>query len=68
MPVVRFAWNPQLLAVRREACPRARWNNQARAWTMTATEAEAFVVAGHHQPRTTTFRHLLLDHAAARRD
>ena len=49
MPVVRFAWNPQLVDVRREACPRARWNSQTRAWTMTATEAEAFVAAGHHR-------------------
>ncbi len=47
MPVVRFAWNPQLVAVRREACPRARWNSQTRSWTMTAAEVEAFVAAGH---------------------
>ena len=49
MPVVRFSWNPQLVDVRREACPRARWNSQTRAWMMTATEAEAFVTAGHHR-------------------
>ena len=49
MPVVRFSWNSQLVDVRREACPRARWNSQTRAWTMTATEAEAFVAAGHHR-------------------
>ena len=49
MPVVRFAWNPQLVDVRRAACPRARWNSQTRAWMMTATEAEAFVTAGHHR-------------------
>jgi hypothetical protein len=47
MPVARFAWNPQLVDVRREACPRARWNSQTRAWTMTAAEVEAFVAAGH---------------------
>ena len=47
MPLVRFAWNPQLVEVRREACPRARWSSQTRAWTMTAAEVEAFVAAGH---------------------
>jgi hypothetical protein len=47
MPVVRFAWSPQLVDVRREACPRARWDKTARAWTMTAAEAETFLAAGH---------------------
>ncbi len=49
MPLVRFSWNPLLVDVRRDACPRARWNSQTRAWTMTATEAEAFVAASHHR-------------------
>ena len=28
MPLVRFSWNPLLVDVRREACPRARSNSQ----------------------------------------
>jgi hypothetical protein len=47
MPVIRFAWNPQLVDVRREACPRARWDKATRAWTMTIVEAEAFLAASH---------------------
>jgi hypothetical protein len=47
MPVIRFSWNPQLIEVRREACPRARWDKTARAWTMTTVEAEAFLAASH---------------------
>jgi hypothetical protein len=47
MPVVRFQWNPQLVDVRREVCPRARWDKATRAWTMTAEEAAAFLAAGH---------------------
>jgi hypothetical protein len=47
MPTVRFAWNPTLVDVRREACPQARWNKATRAWTMTVTEAEQFLAASH---------------------
>ena len=47
MPVIRFSWNPQLVEVRREACPRARWDKTARVWTMTTVEAEAFLIASH---------------------
>ena len=47
MPTVRFTWNAQLVDVRREVCPRARWDKAARAWTMTLSEAEAFVIASH---------------------
>jgi len=47
MPTVRFTWNAQLVDVRREVCPRARWDKAARAWAMTPSEAEAFVIAGH---------------------
>jgi hypothetical protein len=47
MPVVRFQWDAQLVKVRREVCPRARWDKAARAWTMTADEAAAFLAAGH---------------------
>jgi hypothetical protein len=47
MPIVRFTWNPQLIDVRRQACPRARWDKAARAWTMTTAEAEAFIAASH---------------------
>jgi hypothetical protein len=47
MTVVRFAWDPHLVAVRREACPRARWDKTARAWAMTAADAERFIEAAH---------------------
>jgi hypothetical protein len=47
MPIVRFAWNPVLIEVRRECCPRARWDAARRAWTMTQDEAEAFIQASH---------------------
>jgi hypothetical protein len=49
MPVIRFAWDPQLVDVRRQACPRARWDKAARAWTMTAVEAETFLAASHER-------------------
>jgi hypothetical protein len=47
MPVVRFNWDAQLVSVRREVCPRARWDKIARAWTMTVDEAATFLAAGH---------------------
>ena len=47
MPVVRFPWDAQLVSIRREAVPRARWDKAARAWSMTAAEAEAFLQAAH---------------------
>jgi hypothetical protein len=47
MPTVRFAWCPQLVAVRRESCPHARWDAARRVWTMTDREAEAFLAASH---------------------
>ena len=47
MPVVRFQWDAQLMSVRREVCPRARWDKAARSWTMTADEAATFLAAGH---------------------
>ena len=47
MPFVRFAWSPQLVAVRREACPRARWLARERAWSMSADEAATFLAAAH---------------------
>jgi len=47
MPTVRFSWNPQLVDVRRTACPAARWDKAARSWTMTAAEADAFLAACH---------------------
>jgi hypothetical protein len=47
MPDVRFAWDAALVAVRREACPRAKWDQVARAWAMTEADAEAFLTAVH---------------------
>ena len=47
MPQVRFAWSAQLVDVRRQACPRAKWNARQRARTMTDADAEIFLAAGH---------------------
>ena len=47
MAVVRFSWDTLLVGVRREVCPRAKWDKAARAWSMTVAEAEAFIAAGH---------------------
>ena len=45
MPVVRFPWDAQLMSIRREAVPRARWDKAGRAWSMTAAEADVFLQA-----------------------
>jgi hypothetical protein len=39
---VRFDWNPMLVDLRREICPRAQWQN-GRQWIMSDTEADTFV-------------------------
>ena len=45
MTIVRFPWDAQLVDLRREACPRARWDKASRAWVMTAQEAAKFLEA-----------------------
>jgi hypothetical protein len=45
MPVVRFPWDAQLVSIRGEAAPRARWDKAGRAWSMTAAEADVFLQA-----------------------
>lgn len=45
MTVVRFPWDAQLVSIRREVCPRAQWDKAARAWTMTADDADTFLQA-----------------------
>ena len=47
MPVVRFSWDTLLVGVRREVCPRAKWDKATRAWSMTEAEAAAFIAASH---------------------
>jgi len=47
MPTVRFAWSPQLLAVRRETCPRAQWLARDRVWRMSHGDAVRFLAAAH---------------------
>jgi hypothetical protein len=47
---VRPQWDARVLRVGREVCPRAKWDKAARAWTMTADEAAAFLAAGHTRP------------------
>jgi hypothetical protein len=43
MPTVKFPWDAQLISVRREVCPRARWEKATRAWVMTDPDAETFL-------------------------
>ena len=45
MPVVRFAWSPMLVDLRREVCPGARWQKPGRHWVMSETDAQAFIRA-----------------------
>jgi hypothetical protein len=47
MPIVRFTWSPDLVSVRREACPQAHWMAAERAWRMSAEEVDAFLAASH---------------------
>ena len=45
MASVRFAWNPMLVDLRREICPRAQWQTKGRRWIMSDTDADTFVRA-----------------------
>jgi hypothetical protein len=47
VPVVQHPWDPQLVSVRREICPNARWNKARRVWAMTDEEADMFLKAAH---------------------
>lgn len=47
MPTVRFPFDAQLVGVRREVCPGARWDRPRRVWTMSQAEAASFLAAGH---------------------
>ena len=44
---VRFSWDPLLVDLRREVCPRASWQKASRQWIMSDRDAEAFVRAAH---------------------
>jgi hypothetical protein len=45
MPIVKFPWDAQLISLRRDVCPRARWEKTSRVWVMTDAEAETFLQA-----------------------
>lgn len=47
MTIVRFAWNPTLVDVRREVCPLARFEKGSRQWIMNETDATRFLHAAH---------------------
>ena len=47
MPTVRFPFDAQLVSVRRDVCPGARWDRVQRVWTMSRAEAEIFLAASH---------------------
>jgi hypothetical protein len=49
MRQIRFAWNVQLVDIRRSACPRAKWNPQQRVWAMTDEDAQRFLAASHRR-------------------
>jgi hypothetical protein len=45
MPIVKFPWDAQLMSVRREVCPHARWEKATHTWLMTDLDAEIFLQA-----------------------
>ena len=45
MASIRFAWNPVLVDLRREVCPRAQWQKAGRRWIMSDADAELFLRA-----------------------
>jgi hypothetical protein len=45
MPTVHMPWDAQLMALRRQVCPRATWDNTCGAWLMTQADAETFLNA-----------------------
>jgi hypothetical protein len=45
MACVQFAWDPMLVDLRREVCPRAQWQQKGRRWVMSDGEAERFLQA-----------------------
>lgn len=47
MPAVRFRWDAQLVSVRRQMCPHAKWDKMTRAWIMNAEDADRFLQAAH---------------------
>lgn len=47
MTLVQFKWDAVLISLRREVCPRARWDKAQRCWAMTETDAERFLQAAH---------------------
>ena len=64
MPIIRFAWSPLLVELRREECPRARRIGTRRAWSMAQADAERFLHATHERltlMRTST--EILIDNA-----
>jgi hypothetical protein len=45
MPIVKFRWDAQLMSLRREVCPHARWEKATHTWLMTDLDAEIFLQA-----------------------
>ena len=45
MPTVSFPWDAQLVSLRRETVPCARWDKATRAWAMTPAEVATFLHA-----------------------
>ena len=47
MAELRFAWSPTLVDIRREVCPKARFEKKGRRWIMNDAEAATFLHAAH---------------------
>jgi hypothetical protein len=43
MPIVSFPWDAQLVSLRRETVPHARWDKATRAWSMPPAEVATFL-------------------------
>lgn len=56
MPVVSFPWDAQLVSIRRDVVPHARWDKATRAWLMTQAEARIFFDAAQARMSFARFK------------
>jgi hypothetical protein len=54
---IKFSWHPQLVAVRREVCPGAKWIAASRTWMMTDDDATKFLTECHARLEMAKMRH-----------
>jgi hypothetical protein len=60
MATIKFSWHPQLVAVRRDICPGAKWIPASRTWTMTEDDTKKFLAECHERLATAKMRHEML--------